>query len=126
MDLSTNSNVIIGSQLALAMSMAIGSPVRRPIGTAANQRRTELTKLVKRCEVLKNRSLKLLEGMEEEETRIAFDAASMRSTAGREATKRTGRVIGKMMEQQTMLHARMAKLLDTMIQQLRWDKESHS
>lgn len=126
MDYSTNSNVIIGSKLALAMSMVVGSPVRQPIGTPSSRRRGEFAKMDRRCEALKNRSLRLLEEMEDGNSRIAFDAASMRSPAARETIKRIGKVMGKMMEQQVSLHSQMEKLLDSMMLEIRSDRDSNS
>ena len=91
MDHSTNSNVIIGSKLALAISTVIGSPVRLSFLTPSDRKRAEFAKMDRRCESLKNRSQKLLDGLKEEDARIAFAAASMRSAADREATQRIGR-----------------------------------
>ncbi len=126
MNHSTNSNVIIGSKLALAMSMAIGSPVPRSFGIASNRKSAELTKMYRRCEALKNRSLKLLDGIKAEHTRIAFDAARIRNSADREATKRIGKVMAKMMEQQIALHSKMENLLDAMMLQIGGDNDFNS
>ena len=76
----------------------------------------------RRCEELKIRSLKLLDGLKAENARIALDATSMRRSASREATKRIGKVVRKMMEQQASLHSTMEKLLDAMMQQIGGDK----
>ena len=122
MNHSTNSNVIIGSKLALAMSVAIGSPVRRPLGTVSNRKSVEFREMDRRCEELKIRSLKLLDGLKAEDARIALNATSMRRSASREATKRIGKVVRKMMEQQASLHSTMEKLLDAMMQQIGGDK----
>lgn len=126
MDQSTNSNVIIGSKLALAMSMAIGSPVRRSFGAASSRESAEFTKIYRRCEALKNRSLKLRDELKAEGIRIASDAARMRNSADREATKRIGKVMGKMMEQQISLHSKMEKFLDTMMLKIGGDNDSNS
>jgi hypothetical protein len=93
MDYSTSSNVIIGSKLALAMSVATGSPVRRNLGTISNRKSVEFRETDRRCEELKNRSLKLLDGLKTVDALIAFDAAKMRSSANRKATKRIGKVM---------------------------------
>lgn len=126
MDQFTNSNVIIGSRLALAMSMAIRSPVRRSFGIPSIGKSVELTKIYRRCEALKNRSLKLLDELKEEDGRIAFDAARMRNSADREATRRIGKVMGKVMKQQISLHSKMEKLLDAMMLQIGGDNDTNS
>lgn len=126
MDYSTNSSVLIGSRLALAMSTVVGSSVRPPFVSASDRKRAEFVKMDRRCESLKNRSLKLLEGLKEEDTRIASAAASMRSAADREATKRIAKVMGLAVKQQISLHSKMEKLLDAMMQQIRGEKDSNS
>jgi hypothetical protein len=124
MNHSTSSNVIIGSKLALAVSVAIGPPVRRSLATASKRKCVEHREMDRRCEELKSRSLKVLDELKAEDARIASNAASMRSSAHRGATKRLGKVIRKMMEQQVSLHSKMEKLLDAMMQQIGGDKSS--
>ena len=97
MDPSINSTLIIGSKLALAMSLPIGSPIRR-VGTAPNRRRVEFAKMDRRCEALKNRILRLPEEVGDEDTRIACEAASLRSPAARGAALCSGKVMGKILE----------------------------
>ncbi|MEY3895440.1 MAG: hypothetical protein RLZZ214_959 [Verrucomicrobiota bacterium] len=126
MDHSTNSNVIIGSKLALAMSTVIGSPVRPRFATPSDRKRVEFAKMDRRCEALKIRSLKLLAGMKAEDIHIASEAACMRSSADREATKRIGRMLARMVDQQSAFHSKMEKLLDAMLLQIRSDKDSNS
>jgi hypothetical protein len=111
-------NVITGSKLALAMSKAMGSPVRRPYQTASKGKRLDFAEIDKRCVALKKRSLKLLEAMENEDTRISFDVADKRCSADLEVNKRIGKLIGRMMDQHTVLHSQLEKLLDTMMLQI--------
>jgi hypothetical protein len=124
MNHSANSNVIIGSKLALAMSVAIGSPVRPSLAVVSNRKSAEFREMDRRCEELKIRSLKLLDGLKAENARIGLNAASMRRSASREATKRVGKVVGSMLEQQASLHFKMEKLLDAMMQQIGGNKPS--
>jgi hypothetical protein len=126
MDHSTNSNVVIGSKLALAMSVAIGSPVRRNLGTTSNRKSVEFRDTDRRCEELKNRSLKLLDGLKTENALIAIEAAKMRSAANRKATRRIGRAMKKMMEQQASMHFKMEKLLNSMLLQIGGNQHSNS
>jgi hypothetical protein len=123
---STSSNVIIGSKLALAMSVAVGSPVRRNLGTIYCLKSVEYKEMDRHCEELKNRSLKLLSGLRAEETLIASESANTRSSANRKAARRIGKVMKKMMQQQTSLHSRMEKLLDSMLLQIGGNQHSNS
>jgi hypothetical protein len=120
----TQSNVIIGSKLALAMSMVAGSPVHRPAGSLAPKKPVDHTKMSRRCEALKSKSRRLVEAMEDEDARIAFDAATMRSTVDRKAAKRIGKVMSKLVEQQISLHSQIEKLLSALLQEIR--SENHS
>ena len=67
-----------------------------------------------------------MDGTKAEHDRIAIDAARMRNPTNREASKRLGKMIGKMMDQQISLHSKMEKLLDAMMLQIRIGKESNS
>ena len=126
MDDSTKSNVIIGSKLAMAISNLVGSPIRAPFGVATGTRPAESVKMAKRCDALKSRSLKLLEVMKAQDSQIALDTSRMRSAAGREATKRIGKMVGKLTEQQAALHFKMERLLDEMMLEIRGGRDSNN
>lgn len=126
MNYYTDSNVITGSKLALAMSGVIRPSIRIPAATASERKRVELAKMHKRCEALKNRSLKLLDEMEVEDTRIAFGGASMSITTDREAIKSIAKDFVRIKEKQTTLHFKMEKLLDAMMLKIRSENGSNA
>lgn len=126
MDDSTKSNAIIGSKLAVPISNLVGSPIRAPFGMAAGTRPAESVRMAKRCDALKSRSLELLEVMRAQDAQTVLDTARMRSAAGREATKRIGKMVGKLTEQQTALHFKMERLLDEMMLEIGGGRDSNN
>jgi len=111
-----HTNLLIGSKLALAMAMAIGSPVQAQFANPSERKRLMAAKMAKRCESIRKRSLKLLEEMKAQDIEIGADAAGMNRAPSRQKTELMAAVLGKMMEQNVALHSRVEDILGEMMQ----------
>jgi predicted HTH transcriptional regulator len=112
----TQSNVIIGSKIALAMAIAAGSPVRARFANPAERKRMAVARMARRCESIKKRSRELLDEMKAQDAALTADSAVIKGNQTKDGTDIMASVVAKMVDQQIALHSRMEDMLDEMME----------
>lgn len=108
-----NTNVIIGSRIALAM--ATGSPVRSQFSSPAEKQRILAAKRSKRRESIKKRSRQLLEELKAHDAELAADSHRLKTAPSKEKPELVALVVDKLVEQRVTFHSRVESMLEEMM-----------
>ena len=122
----TNSNLVIRSSLALALVLAIWSPVQ---ALAAESGVTE-PKMMERCQEMKEQKQQMKEDMKAQDVELTEHVAKMNSAPEDKKISLMAAVITHMVEQRIAMDARKAKMeeemMKHMMQHMQMGKESMS
>jgi iron-sulfur cluster repair protein YtfE (RIC family) len=126
----TNASLVIRSSLALALAIAIWSPVQaQPIEPAQGKMMME-GKMMERCQEMKEQKQKMMADMNAQDAELTEHVARMNSAPEDKKLSLIAAVVTRMVEQRTAMNARMAKMQEKMmkhmIEHMQMGKESMS
>jgi hypothetical protein len=127
----TNTNFIIRSSLALALALAIWSPVQaRSAEPAIGKMMMTETNMMERCQAMKEQKEKMMADMKAQDAELAVQVAKMNSAPENKKLDLMAAVVTQMVEQRTAMNVRKAKMdeemMKHMMQHMQMGKESMS
>ena len=126
----TNTHLVICSSLALALALAIWSPVPARSAEPAAGKMMMDDKMMERCQAMKEQKQKMMEDMKAQDTELTEQVAKMNSAPVDKKMSLMATVVTRMVEQQTAMDARKAKMeeemMQHMMQHMQMGKESMS
>ena len=114
----TNTSLLIGSLLTLALVLAIWSPVPSRSAEPAGGKMMMDGKMMERCRELKAQKQKMMEDMKAQDAELTEQVAKMNSAPADKKMNLMAAVITHMVEQRIAMDARMAKMQDEMMQHM--------
>ena len=132
----THTNLVIRSGLALALALAIWSPVQARSAEPADGKMimdgkmmTE-TNMMQCCQTMKEQKKKMMADMKAQDAEVAAQVAKMNSAPENKKLDMMAAVVTQMVEQRTAMNARKAKMdeemMKHMMQHMQMGKESMS
>jgi len=132
----TDTNLVIRSSLALALALAIWSPVQARSAEPAEGKMmmegkmmTE-TNMMQRCQAMKEQKEKMMADIEAQDAELTAQVAKMNSAPENKKVDMMATIVTRMVEQQTAMNARKAKMdeemMQHMMQHMKLGKESMS
>ena len=126
----TNTNLVIRSSLALALALAIGSPVQAQSAEPAEGKSMTEAKMMERCQEMKKQKQKMEEDMKAQDAELTEQLAKMNSAPEDKKMSLMAAVLTHMVEQRITMDARKAKMeeemMQHMMQHMQMGKESMS
>ena len=126
----THTNLLIRSSLALALALAIWSPVQSRSEEPAEGKKMMEGKMMERCQEMKEQKQKMKEDMKAHDAQLTEQLAKMNSAPEDQKTGLMAAVITHMVEQRIGMDARKAKMeeemMKHMMQHMQMGKESMS
>ena len=126
----TNTNLVIRSSLALALALAIWSPVQARSAEPAEGKMMMEAKMMERCQEMKEQKQKMMEDMKAQDAELTEQVAKMNSAPEDKKMSLMAAVITHMVEQRIAMDARKAKMeeemMKHMMQHMQMGKESMS
>jgi hypothetical protein len=126
----TNTNLAIRSGLALALAMAIWSPVRAQAPEPAEGKKMTEAAMMERCQGMKEQKQKMKEDMEAQNTQLTGQLAEMNRAPKNKKMDLMAAALTQMTEQRIAMDARKAKMdeemMQHMMQHMQMGKESMS
>ena len=121
----THTNLLIRSSLALALALAIWSPVQAQPAEGMME-----GKMMERCQEMKEQKQKMMADMKAQDAELTEQLAKMNSAPEDKKMGLMAAVLTHMVEQRTAMHARKAKMeeemMQHMMQHMQMGKESMS
>ncbi len=114
----TNTNLIIRSSLALALALAIWSPVQGRSAEPADGKMMMQGKMMAQCQDMKDQKQKMKEDMKAQDAELTEHVAKMNSTPADQQMSVMAALITHMVEQRVTMDARMAKMQEGMMQHM--------
>lgn len=131
MKIHTQTNHLIRPCLAMALALAIGSPV--PLQSAEHAEGKGMmmdSKMMDKCEEMKEKKQKMQAEMKAQDAELTAAVASMNSAAQGKKLDLLAGVVTQLVEQRPAMHARKAKMqekmMEHMMQHMQMGKESMS
>ena len=115
----THTNLIIRSGLALALALAIWSPVQSLSAEPAKGQNMTEAKMVERCQEMKEQKQKMMEDMKTQDAELTEQVARMNSAPEDKKLDLMAAVVTRMVEQRTAMNARMAKMQEEMMKHMK-------
>jgi len=126
----THTNLLIRSSLALALALAIWSPVQAQSAKPAEGKMMTEAKMMKHCQEMKEQKQKMKEDMKAQDAELTEQLAKMNSAPEDKKMSLMAAVITHMVEQRIIMEARKAKMeeemMQHMMQHMQMGKESMS
>ena len=126
----TNTNLFIRSSLALALALAIWSPVQSRSAEPAEGKIMTEAKMMEHCQEMKAQKQKMKEDMKAQDTELTNQITRMNSAPKDKKMDLMAAVITQMVEQRIAMDARKAmmeeKMMQHMMQHMQMGKESMS
>ncbi len=126
----TNTNLVIRSSLALALALAIWSPVQAQSAEPAKGKKMTEAKMMERCQEMKEQKQKMMEDMKAQDAQLTEQVAEMNSAPEDKKMSLMAAVITHMVEQRIAMDARKAKMeeemMKHMMEHMQMGKESMS
>jgi hypothetical protein len=122
----TNTNLLIRSTLALALALAIWSPVQARSAEPAKGKMMMEGKMKEQCQQMKEQKQKMKEDMKAQNAELTEQVAKMNSAPEDKKMGLMADVVTHMVEQRIAMDARMAKMEEEMMQHMQMGKESMS
>ena len=126
----THTNLLIRSSLALALALAMWSPVQARAEEPAEGKKMMEGKMMERCQEMKEQKQKMKEDMKAHDAQLTEQLAKMNSAPEDQKTGLMAAVITHMVEQRIAMDARKAKMeegmMKHMMQHMQMGKESMS
>src|SRR5450759_431727 len=115
----TNTNFIIRSSLALALALAIWSPVQaRSAEPAIGKMMMTETNMMERCQAMKEQKEKMMADMKAQDAELTVQVAKMNSAPEDKKMGLMAAVLTHMVEQRITMDARKAKMEEAMMQHM--------
>jgi hypothetical protein len=126
MNNQTKTNLVIRSSLALALTLAIWSPVQARSAEPAEGKNMTEAKMMERCEEMKEQKQKMMEAMKAQDAELTEQLTKMNSAPEDKKMSLMAAVITHMVEQRITMDARKAKMEEEMMKHMQMGKESIS
>jgi len=126
MNNQTKTNLVIRSSLALALALAIWSPVQARSAEPAEGKNMTEAKMMERCEEMKEQKQKMMEAMKAQDAELTEQLTKMNSAPEDKKMSLMAAVITHMVEQRITMDARKAKMEEEMMKHMQMGKESIS
>ena len=124
----THTNLIIRSSLALALALAIWSPVHARSAEPAEGKMMTEAKIMERCQAMKEQKEKMIADMKAQDAELTVQVAKMNSAPEDKKMGLMAAVLTHMVEQRITMDARKAKMeeemMKHMMQHMQMGKES--
>ena len=124
----TNTKLLIGSSLALALALTIWSPVQLRSEEPAEGKKMMEGKMMERCQAMKEQKQKMKEDMKAHDAELTERLTEMNSAPEDKKVGLMAAVITHMVEQRITMDARKAKMeeemMKHMMQHMQMGKES--
>ena len=124
----TNTNLLIRSSLALALALAIWTPVQSQSAEPAEGKKMMEDKMMERCQAMKEQKQKMKEDMKAQNAELTEHVAKMNSAPEAKKVGLMAAVITHLVEQRITMDARKAKMeeemMKHMMQHMQMGKES--
>ena len=114
----TNTNLIIRSCVAVALALAIWSPVQVRSAEPTDGKMMMDTNMTQRCQVMKEQKEKMMADMKAQDAELSAQVAKMNSAPESEKLGLLSAIVTHMVEQRTAMDARKAKMDDAMMQHM--------
>src|SRR5664280_1303515 len=114
----TNTNLVIRSSLALAMAVAIWSPVQARSAEPAEGKVMMQSKMTERCQAMKEQKEKMMADMKAQDAELTEQLTKMNNAPEDKKMGMMAAVLTHMVEQRTAMDARKAKMEEEMMQHL--------
>ena len=105
----TNTNLVIRSSLALALVLAIWSPVQARSAEPAEGKLMTEAKMMERCQEMKEQKQQMMEDMKAQDAELTAQVAEMNSAPEDKKMSLMAAVITRMVEQRIAMDARKAR-----------------
>ena len=123
-------NLVIRSSLALALALAIWSPVQAQSAEPADGKMMMEGKMMERCQEMKEQKQKMMADMKAQDAQLTEQLTKMNRAPENKKMGLMAAVITHMVEQRTAMDARKAKMeeemMQHMMQHMQMGKESMS
>ena len=130
MNNQTKTNLVIRSSLALALALAIWSPVQARSAEPAEGKNMTEAKMMERCQEMKEQKQKMMEAMKAQDAELTEQLTKMNRAPEDKKMSLMAAVITHMVEQRITMDARKAKMeeemMKHMMQHMQMGKESMS
>jgi hypothetical protein len=126
MNNQTKTNLVIRSSLALALALAIWSPVQARSAEPAEGKNMTEAKMMERCQEMKEQKQKMMEAMKAQDAELTEQLTKMNSAPEDKKMSLMAAVITHMVEQRITMDARKAKMEEEMMKHMQMGKESIS
>jgi hypothetical protein len=130
MNQQINTHLLIRSSLALALALAIWSPLKAQSAEPAEGKKMAEGKMMACCQAMEEQKQKMMTEMKAQDAELAAQVAKMNSAPENEKMSLMAAVITRMVEQRTAMNACMEKMQEAMMkhtmQHMQMGKESMS
>lgn len=114
----THMNILIRSILALALALAIWSPVQSQSAEPAEGKMMTEAKMMEQCQEMKEQKQKMKEDMKAQDAELTKQIAKMNHAPKDKKMDLMAAVITNMVEQRIAMDARKAKMQEEMMQHM--------
>ncbi|OGK08345.1 MAG: hypothetical protein A2Y63_04280 [Candidatus Riflebacteria bacterium RBG_13_59_9] len=115
----TNPNLVIRSSLALALVLAICSPVQAGSSKPAEGKDMTEAKMMEHCQEMKEKKQKMQEDMKAQDAQLTELVAKMNSATEDKKMSLMAAVLTRMVEQRITMNARRAQMKEEMMKHMR-------
>jgi uncharacterized protein HemX len=126
----THTNILIRSSLALALALAIWTPIQSQSAEPAEGKMMTEAKMMEHCQEMKEQKQKMKEDMKAQDSELTKQIAEMNHAPKDKKMDLMAAVITRMVEQRIAMDARKAKMeeemMKHMMQHMQMGKESMS
>ncbi|NQV25932.1 MAG: hypothetical protein HQ518_16355 [Rhodopirellula sp.] len=117
MKTQSNLNLAICSSIALALALAIWSPIQPQAAEPADGKKMD-SKMMERCKEMTEQKQKMMADMKAQDAELTEAVARLNSAPEDKKMSLMAGVITQMVEQRTAMHTRMAKMQDGMMEHM--------
>jgi len=125
-----NTNLLSRCSLALALALTVWSPLPSQAAEPVEGKMKMDGKMGKSCQAMMDQKQKMVADMKAQDAKLAEQVAQMNSAPADKKLGLTSAIVTHMVEQQTAMHARKAKMDDEMMkhmmQHMQMNKDSMS
>jgi len=118
MKIQTHTNILIRSSLALALTLAIWSPVQAQSAEPAEGKMMTEAKMMEQCQEMKEHKQKMKEDMKAQDAELTNQITKMNRAPKDKKINLMAAVITRMAEQRIAMDAKKAKMEEEMMQHM--------
>jgi len=122
----THTNLVICSSLALALGLAIWSPVQAQSAQPAEPKMIMEAKTKECCQGMKEQKQAMMAEIKAQDAELAAQVAQMNSAPADKKLTLLAAIVTRLVEQRTAMNARMEKMHGEMMQNMQMGKDSMS